>query len=401
MRQKRQKPRNKINISLPLFVAIIVCISAGFFAGLFASDTFQEAQPSVIAISDGENTTYLELHEGWKTTLTFLNGENMSINNIGKDIFIESLDKGIASVTQDKTSDEQYNLMGEAAKKTTTPTTPTSTCTDSDANKNYPGGKNYYEKGTMKVGTSKFTDLCFGGNNQKLMEYFCSGNVGKSIQYSCLSEHKLCQGGACKGAAEKTCLGEGESKPVIANPLPCCEGLKLIPPKTKNVAGIYGYCTAKCGNGVCEGNETEYNCLVDCGNIRTNSTKCTDSDGGINYFVQGTCYVIGFGDKVTDKCPKGGGYDNWVEEYYCDYKYDFGWWFCTNTYEKCDIGCKDGACIKTECDIRGGYCTRPSLNISESDCKDGFGRSAEKLGCGTTDDPNEWFKKICCLPNII
>ncbi|MCX6817510.1 MAG: hypothetical protein NTU57_01490 [Candidatus Aenigmarchaeota archaeon] len=116
-----------------------------------------------------------------------------------------------------------------------------------------------------------------------------------------------CENGACKGGTEKTCLNEGESKPVIANPLPCCEGLTLIPPKAENLVGIYGYCTAKCGNGICNEIETAYNCPSDCGNI-----NCTDSDGGRNYSVKGTATVAG--QSLTDHCNEDGS----LTEKYCE-----------------------------------------------------------------------------------
>ncbi|MBU1246737.1 hypothetical protein KKG61_09775, partial [bacterium] len=62
-----------------------------------------------------------------------------------------------------------------------------------------------------------------------------------------------------------TCAKEGETIPVIANPPSCCAGLELIKPKIVGIAGIDGYCTAKCGNGVCDqATETPYNCSKDC-----------------------------------------------------------------------------------------------------------------------------------------
>ena len=65
------------------------------------------------------------------------------------------------------------------------------------------------------------------------------------------------------------CYGEGESIPVIAEPLECCEGLNLITPKEADIVGISGICTAECGNGVCNSlTESAYNCSVDC-------EKCT------------------------------------------------------------------------------------------------------------------------------
>ena len=61
------------------------------------------------------------------------------------------------------------------------------------------------------------------------------------------------------------CIGEGDAIPVILDPPACCLGLELIPPKWPAWLGIYGYCTALCGDGVCNPDiETAYNCPDDC-----------------------------------------------------------------------------------------------------------------------------------------
>ena len=61
------------------------------------------------------------------------------------------------------------------------------------------------------------------------------------------------------------CVEEGGSIPVVPNAPPCCLGLELIPPKSPDVFGILGYCTALCGDGVCDPEiESDYNCPEDC-----------------------------------------------------------------------------------------------------------------------------------------
>ena len=61
------------------------------------------------------------------------------------------------------------------------------------------------------------------------------------------------------------CVEEGGTVPVILHPPPCCLGLELIPPKYPSWFGIYGYCTAFCGDGTCDPEiETGYNCPQDC-----------------------------------------------------------------------------------------------------------------------------------------
>ncbi|MCX6800902.1 MAG: hypothetical protein NTZ73_01825 [Candidatus Diapherotrites archaeon] len=77
----------------------------------------------------------------------------------------------------------------------------------------------------------------------------------KADEYGC----KLCE---CN---EISCAGEGMGIAVIPNPPSCCEGLNQIPPKSGDLLGISGICTAKCGNGNCDtGTETNYNCPEDC-----------------------------------------------------------------------------------------------------------------------------------------
>ncbi len=67
------------------------------------------------------------------------------------------------------------------------------------------------------------------------------------------------------GCKTEECIGEGDSIAVIANPPECCNGLTLIPPKDAEIVGSSGYCTANCGNGVCDSEiESNYNCPDDC-----------------------------------------------------------------------------------------------------------------------------------------
>jgi hypothetical protein len=75
------------------------------------------------------------------------------------------------------------------------------------------------------------------------------------------------------------CVEEGGSIPVIPDPPPCCLGLELIPPKSPDVFGILGYCTALCGDGVCDPEiESDYNCPEDCPCIGEGGTIPTVPD---------------------------------------------------------------------------------------------------------------------------
>lgn len=92
---------------------------------------------------------------------------------------------------------------------------------------------------------------------------------------ACTMEAKVCPDGTAVGrnpalncefdpCPSVECKGEGETIPVIANPPECCKGLVLIPPKDLQTVGIMGYCTSKCGNGICDEIESTHNCLEDC-----------------------------------------------------------------------------------------------------------------------------------------
>jgi putative hemolysin len=112
---------------------------------------------------------------------------------------------------------------------------------------------------------------------------------------ACTMDAKICPDGTAVGrippdcefapCPNETCVSEGESIPVIANPPVCCSGLQLIQPKNPNIVGSAGTCTAKCGNGVCDSDtENNYNCATDCsGNGIANpaSEYCIQEGGSL------------------------------------------------------------------------------------------------------------------------
>jgi len=93
----------------------------------------------------------------------------------------------------------------------------------------------------------------------------------------------------------------------------------------------------------------------------TEGQKCTDTDGGDNFFVQGTAYGR-WGGKAewlekTDECFK----EQLLIEYSCQTKGIMRPNFITTTQKICKNGCKDGACI----------CLRDSECPEEYICKEG------------------------------
>ena len=100
-----------------------------------------------------------------------------------------------------------------------------------------------------------------------------------------------------------------------------------------------------CGDGVCDFGEDSASCPKDC------HARCTDSDGGVDYYMQGTvCYG---GSCVSDAC--GIDHDNSVETISSCSGTDCKLYenYCTDRspdkkssgeYYDCPIGCLDGAC---------------------------------------------------------
>jgi hypothetical protein len=76
------------------------------------------------------------------------------------------------------------------------------TCTDSD------NGQDYLVKGVVSKGANSNTDIC--KSITVLKEYFCLGNVIKSISYTCPTNYK-CSNGACfSSCVPATCATLGK-----------------------------------------------------------------------------------------------------------------------------------------------------------------------------------------------
>ncbi len=87
---------------------------------------------------------------------------------------------------------------------------------------------------------------------------YCTANCGDGVCDPDIESNYNCP-------EDCPCVEEGGTVPVIPDPPPCCPGLELIPPKDPDILGIHGYCTANCGDGVCDPDiESDYNCPEDC-----------------------------------------------------------------------------------------------------------------------------------------
>ena len=98
-----------------------------------------------------------------------------------------------------------------------------------------------------------------------------------------------------------------------------------------------------CINGECvEGEFVCEVCEYGCENGECIEQQCTDSDGGKDYYVKGTCKDnIGTTNTMTDFCV-----GNDLYETYCDNTFEGYQCVQAGTPYKCPNGCQDGACIK-------------------------------------------------------
>jgi hypothetical protein len=108
------------------------------------------------------------------------------------------------------------------------------------------------------------------------------------------------------------------------------------------------------------------------GKCTISSSTCTDSDGGLNYYVKGTISGPGISpDTATDDCVWIGGVYTLVERY------------CLNGAGAtlnyvCPNGCIDGACLKVKCkdyDNSPDYINNPPYNINPTNYPDLFTKS--------------------------
>lgn len=207
MKQSPRKatPALKKNTNAYKIIAGVVAgIFIGFFFALYSLGDMYSGTPRTFAVSSGANASYIDLYDGEMMTITFEDGENLTIGNVDSShVLLEVLDKEISYITEHEISTGQIqNLVGEAAfrnlNRMNTRTTQTAgqaaqavTCRDSD------NGRNYGQKGTVERGSTRRTDYCFN-DGKSLQEFSCNrwGGIASSI-YDCSKEGKVCSDGRC------------------------------------------------------------------------------------------------------------------------------------------------------------------------------------------------------------
>ena len=191
----------------------------------------------------------------------------------------------------------------------------TMTCADSD------GGKNYNVKGSVTAGAISMTDYC--ADSSTILEWYCESNKFKTAYRPCPSG--VCSNGACIGAVpvcgngvcepnERTCFGDCgwfiayTNEPVQFSYMGtsynfnmlACGSINSFPAVTITVSYAGTSSTIQMLEG---GTKTLTNglkviandiyCPLDNAGSNTNITiiseniTCTDSDGGIDYYVLG------------------------------------------------------------------------------------------------------------------
>lgn len=124
-------------------------------------------------------------------------------------------------------------------------------------------------------------------------------------------------------------------EPEKRDPIPLIQEPIIKPTEEKEI-------DPKCGNDICDIDETSLSCPGDCGT----QTRCIDSDLGLNYYNKGS--VSGFVSGTRTYTTKVDSCDNnRLTEYRCNGVY------ITESILPCSYGCFDGAC-KLPPSITGG-----------------------------------------------
>jgi hypothetical protein len=242
--------------------------------------------------------------------------------------------------------------------------------------------------------------------------------------------HETCENGRCvfkMNCSETKCAKEGEYTSGTVAPqyqYGCCVGLVSFNPHPAGWVGGGDLCynpekgTPECRKqGNVEGwyyPKTGQLLKADtCMKNISIQTSCTDSDGGINYNVKGSCYDSTQKKTYVDYCDEeaGGTKKGGLEEAGCQYVAPGGGspeiagnTVCVYNSYTCPNGCKDGACIKepvitsgcTDSDGGKNYAVKGTIKNSYGiSATDGCGARISTL-CGDGISPigdNECLKK--------
>ncbi len=281
----------------------------------------------------------------------------------------------------------------------------TTTCTDTDGGKNYYayGETTGYTSGVGDVYTSK--DMCLrdGVNDANLQETWCENNEVKVGIYNCLYG---CEDGACIEKSDNYCDESDNGKDYYTKGWArdhgeyaeswdeCIDGSTLREQ----------YCTEDVSSyaSVHFRTSIDYTCPNGCDNgacIQDSVRKCTDSDGGRDYYEKGTtssCTTTSYND-VGCELHMDACNDNYqLTEYYCS-----GDEVQRESYT-CPNGCDNGACIRessgcTDSDGGKNHYTKGYIECPDGSCSktwDYCAKSSVDLP-GTTNSGTYLYEMWC------
>jgi len=191
------------------------------------------------------------------------------------------------------------------------------TCTDSDGGLNYDVAGTVVGVGTTGLPQTKY-DVCeTGAREGYVREYYCNGTTPWPKLYSCTYG---CVAGACSPPVCTDADGDGFAlEGGDCGAVDCDDGNPDVYPGAAEV----------CDNGIDD----------DCDALTDGSDPaclpCTDSDGGLAYFRQGTVTDLA-GNSYGDVCSDTSGQ---LTEYYCDASFNV-----QSELFACPESCVDGAC---------------------------------------------------------
>jgi len=223
------------------------------------------------------------------------------------------------------------------------------TCNDTD------NGQDIYVKGTAQNNTFMKTDYCYTKTDLKygysvthLMEQYCNNSLVKEAEWICPVGYE-CKDGACINKSV-TCIDSDNGKNFFLKGSTTAKNVTRTDScsweRDKGFIIKEYYCEnseSKETSYICPGNCIDGACIQA---VQNQTITCTDSDGGINYYIQGTFSGMYNGTLLSneDACLDPANWDEtssseWLGEGYCE----------NNVLKimryKCQNGCSNGACI--------------------------------------------------------
>ncbi|MBT7705876.1 BspA family leucine-rich repeat surface protein, partial [archaeon] len=148
--------------------------------------------------------------------------------------------------------------------------------------------------------------------------------------------------------------------------------------------------------------ESEIEGLYEEGEGEVVNTTCTDSDGGLDYYVNGTVRPLIGLSEYADACGYAGTADDVLTEWYCYDSPTRGDGIAESELYTCPNGCVDGACVNDAVANQTESCSPLWMEeISPTVCPE-YGYQIKKIyqnNCDSDDFPNR-EEQVPCSPGI-